>query len=164
MGKKFACDWDYAFLLYSQGLTYKEIAQQIGASLEAVKQHSSRKKWSHRVTTARQAITTAVTKSVQAGALTIKDRTERWVDATVGDIERTVDVLSKLKVPKNLKGLREHEEVWGLHVKRGRSTLGIDQAGAQIQVNVGVFEGKLRPGNNSQAIDVETVDEESPSD
>jgi hypothetical protein len=138
MPKSTGADWNYAFTLFTQGLSLKEIADQLHVTLSSVKAQSARKGWSNQVATARATIQTAVTKSTQTAALTIQERAESWIDATVSDIERTVDTLTKLKVPKNLNGLRKHEEVWGMHVKRGRSTFGLDQQGANIQVNIGM--------------------------
>jgi len=139
MPKKLACDWNFGFALFSQGLSLQEIADQLGATLSAVKAQSARKGWSNQVATARATISTAVTKSVQAQVLTIQDRADRWVNATASDIERTVATLTELKPPKNLKGLKQHEEVWGMHVKRGRATFGLDQQQTAVQVNIGLF-------------------------
>ena len=154
MGKPLAVDWNFAFTLFSQGLSLQEIATQLGVTLSAVKAQSARKGWSNQVATARATISTAVTKAVQSNALTLKDRAEMWVDATVSDIERTVDALSKRKVPKSMKGLRQHEEVWGMHVKRGRTTFGLDQQGTNVQINIGM-SGQL--SSVEPCIDVEPV-------
>lgn len=160
MGKALGTDWSFAFTLFSQGLSLQEISDQLGVTLSAVKAQSARKKWSNQVATARATISTAVTKSVQSQVMTLKDRTEMWVDATVSDIERTVDALTKLKVPKNLNGLRKHEEVWGMHVKRGRSTFGLDQHGTNVQINIGRFgKASIEPiQDQPQVIDIPPSD------
>jgi hypothetical protein len=97
---------------------------------------------------------------------TVQKRAEEWIERTANDVERTVSVLEKLPVPGDLDGIRKHEEVWGMHVKRGRSTFGLDNAATNIQVNIGMsgqlssVEPVLEP--EARAIDAEPVPGDNP--
>jgi Uncharacterized conserved protein len=145
-------DWDHAHQLYNQGVKFPKIAEIMGAKCNTIQAHAKRHNWAQRKIKATQAISEVVHSIVQDRPKTVQQRAEKWIDRTIHDIERTANVLESLPVPASLDGLRKHEEVWGMHVKRGRSTFGLDQAGTNIQVNIGM-SGQL--SSVEPVIDVE---------
>lgn len=136
-------DWDHALQLYTQGMKYTQIAKQLGVKAATVSQHAKRHQWVQRRGKAQQAIQTVVQNIVLRQPRTVQKRAEEWIERTADDVERTVSVLEKLPVPGDLDGLRKHEEVWGMHVKRGRQTFGLDQQTTNVQVNVGLAPADL---------------------
>jgi hypothetical protein len=156
MPLKLNVDWDHALQLYTQGLRHTQIAAILGIKVGTLTQHAKRNGWLQRKTKAHQAIQSVVQNIVMQKPKTIQKRAENWIEKTADDIERTADMLSSLPVPDSLPGLREHEEVWGMHVRRGRSVFNLDSVG-RVTVNVGVNTADLRP--KSEPIDVSTVQE-----
>lgn len=143
MPLKLKIDWNLAFNLFTRGLTFKEIAPKVGCLEASLRKHAARHNWSQQVSDARQAVAQAVQNLVHKEPLTLQKQAEAWVNVTTQDIKRTAETLINLPVPQNLKGLKDHEEVWGMHVKRGRSTFGLDQSqGMNVQINIGRFGGK----------------------
>lgn len=160
MPNKLKIDWNLAFNLFTQGLTFKDIAPKVGCLEPTLRKHAARHNWTEQVSQARLAVSQVVQDLVRKEPLTVQKRAEQWIDATACDIERTVATLSKLPVPQNLDGLRKHEEVWGMHVKRGRSTFGLDQQGTNVQINIGRFgKASIEPvQDHPQVIDIPPYD------
>ena len=150
-------DWIHALALYNQGLKIPKIAEIVGAKPGTVSQHAKRHKWVQRRTQAQQAVSEVIHNIVLREPKTVQKRAEDWIERTVNDVERTVSVLEKLPVPESLDGIRRHEEVWGLHVKRGRSTFGLDNQSSQVNISIGMFGKEAVEPSPSQVIDVDTV-------
>ncbi len=160
MPVKLKIDWNLAFDLYTRGLTYKDIAAQVGCKEVSLRAHGTRNNWREKVASARQAVSRVVSNMLNPASSeqqSLQKQAEAWVNVTACDIKRTAETLIALPVPGNLDGLRKHEEVWGMHVKRGRSTFGLDQAGASVTINVGLKgRGELIP--SERVIDVQPED------
>jgi hypothetical protein len=137
MPVKLNIDWAHALNLYNQGLKVPRIAEILGVKVNTISARAKRHNWAHNRDKAVQAVASVVQNMISTRPKTVQERAESWVDRTVGDIERTVSGLEKLPVPQNIDGWRKHEEVWGMHVKRGRSTFGLDQQGTNVQINIG---------------------------
>jgi hypothetical protein len=154
MPQKLKVNWQLAFDLFTRGLTYKDISLQLGCKEVTLRSHGARNNWSEKVAQSRLAVAEVVQNMVTRRPEALQKRAEKWVDATISDMERTVVALQALPVPDKLDGIRKHEEVWGMHVKRGRATFGLDQQTQAVQINIGLRGmGELEPGLEP-AIDV----------
>lgn len=127
-------DWNHAKLLRFQGLTYPEIAERMGISVGVVSVRASREKWAKAATAARETVIRGV---VQVAAHTLQERAATWTEACAKDLEKSVRHLSSIKKPKRIRELRDLEETWAVHTKRGRATFGLDSV-TPATVNIGI--------------------------
>ncbi len=148
-----AVDWSLAKMLFVQGFTHQQIAEQVGVKQGTLAQRIWRENWSDSATKARQIGTTAVENRVNATSLTIQERAERWTDALAKNVEESVEHLSKVKRPKSLKKLKEYEDTLHVHTKRGRATFGLDKTEHSVTINCGLIG--LPKGPVPDVIDVE---------
>lgn len=173
MPVKLNIDYNLAFDLFTRGLIFKEIAPKVGCREATLRKFAARHKWTEQVSQARQAVAQVVQTVAKKEHKAIAARAEHWIDRTACDIERTSETLIKLDVPQDLDGIIKHETAWGMHVKRGRSVFGLDQPGASVTLQVGLFSGdtgKIRVSTGpptdpqGQIVDVQPeVEPESPS-
>lgn len=150
-----AIDWEHAFTLFSQGLSYPEISVQTGATQVAIRSRASRHKWRDRVATARQQVQLVQQKRVDKLLKPLAERSEAWIDLTATNLEQTAQVITSKPIPKSFMGLMQYEQLMGLHVKRGRATFGLDQQQTAVQVNIGLFgQGDVVEKSVDQVVEI----------
>jgi len=144
-------DWDYAFLLYSQGQTYPEIAAATGAGQPAIRSRASRHEWRNKVTIARHTVQQMQQKKVES----LTERGEQWQNREANGVIAVTDVLEQIPIPTKIKPLREYVELRSAHGKHGRATFGLDQQTQAVQVNIGLFgQGDVQEKPVEPVIDV----------
>lgn len=132
-------DWDHAHQLYNQGMKMPQIAKLLGAKPNTISAHAKRHGWAQRRMKATQAVAEVVQSIVINHPKTVQQRAERWVEREINRVEKITDVLDCVPIPTNITALREHVEVSAMNGKYGRSTFGLDQAGTNVQINIGRF-------------------------
>lgn len=111
MPVKLKIDWNLAYDLFTRGLTYREIANQVGCKEVSLRAHGTRNNWREKVALARQAVSAIVQNMSQRQPETVQRRAEKWVEREIVAVERITDALDATPIPSNLKGIREVVEV-----------------------------------------------------
>lgn len=110
MPKALNVDWNLAAVLYSQGVTYRDIAVRIGAAQACVRQRARRYHWRQLRATALQTVSQTVTG---CDGKTLVQRSKEVRETLGADLAATAEHLRRTPVQPGLSHLGERAEVNG---------------------------------------------------
>lgn len=153
MAAPLSIDWDALKLLRVKGMSYKEIAKQVGIKETTVRKRGEREQWDKAATEAAQTVSRAVVGALESKGLEHGHRISRILERQLDSIERRdPDSLDEETLQKLVNTFDALDKI-------GRRTYGLDQAANQqrppIAVQITVNTGQTdQPG---KVIDVEAV-------
>ena len=164
MPGKPVCDWTIAKDLYCNGMTAKDVSDQMNVSILTVQKRASREKWTKDRSLSRSGARITQPTSITAYANT---QAEIWIRGAIRLTQRITDLAQRTKVKPDLKQLRDATAILESIVKSGRAMFNLDkqqdakQQQTAILVKVDVEQvGQVSPERHPQAqstIDIQEV-------
>jgi hypothetical protein len=144
-------DWGKAKVLFSQGFTSAEIAEELGCTRSVVTSRMRRHGWQQE----RDEIASTVrNRAIERVVDQMEDQAKRWVGRMVKDIESTMDALDRCPPKPDLRHLGERESVLEKLNRRARLTFGLDNE-SKTSVQIAFFNQPTKP--EAQALEVQEV-------
>jgi hypothetical protein len=165
------CDWGVAKDLYCNGLTAKEVAEQLGINVQTLQKRATKEKWGNDRVLTRQGGRLIAPNSLSE---LLNAEMGKWVRGAVRLTQRITDLANKTPVKPDLKQLRDATAILESIVKSGRAMFGLDKAQAEqpklfaASIRVGVTVDNA-PGMEHRptacaVIDVDSQQDATPCD
>jgi hypothetical protein len=122
------CDWGVAKDLYCNGLTAKEVAEQLGINVQTLQKRATKEKWGNDRVLTRQGGRLIAPNSLSE---LLNAEMGKWVRGAVRLTQRITDLANKTTIKPDLKQLRDATAILESIVKSGRAMFGLDKAQAE---------------------------------
>jgi hypothetical protein len=149
MPKALEVNWDLIRMERAHGMTLKDIAEKHGVSEAAIRQRSSREKWSDMVMSLRgPSVSQLVTEAASSAKMSLLEQGQAYAARVFQKVSAKVDA-ANLPDPKNWKDMEIADKI-------ARRASGLETAETQVNTIIGVGGGFNEP-NFEAPIEAEVV-------